>query len=203
PQFPERVDVAERARAGRPRIVCVGRVNESVKRQWLLVEAFGKIARDFPEWSLYFFGKAEKPQFLQRLEEMIAQKDLGGQVFICAPTNDVKGELLKSDVFAFPSAFEGFPLALTEAKSAGLPVVGFRDAPAVNELIRDGIDGFLADDVDDFAEKLRILMKSPELRAKFGAAGKKDCEQYAPKIVWDQWEALLRRVVEERAKRRA
>jgi glycosyltransferase involved in cell wall biosynthesis len=41
--------------------------------------------------------------------------------------------------------------------------------------IRNGVNGFLfeSENSDDLAEKLRALLSSPELRAKFGAAGRK------------------------------
>ena len=106
--------------------------------------------------------------------------------------------MLASDIVAFPSAFEGFSLALTEAQSLGLPVVGFADAPSVNELIVDGENGFLARDVDDFAQKLKTLIDSKELRRRFGANAKKSVEKYEASNVWDAWEKLLREAVEKK-----
>ena len=59
-----------------------------------------------------------------------------------------------ASVCAFPSKYEGFPLALTEAMSAGLPCVGFKSCTGVNGLIVDGENGFLVEDgICDFAKK--------------------------------------------------
>lgn len=75
----------------------------------------------------------------------------------------------ETDIFAFPSHHEGFPLALTEAMGVGIPAVGYRSCPAVNELIHDGEDGYLTDDgAAPFAEALRKLMEDADRRTAFG-----------------------------------
>jgi len=45
------------------------------------------------------------------------------------------------------------------------------------EIIEHGVNGFLADSVDDWTEYLSQLIESPELRAKIGAAGRKTIEE--------------------------
>ena len=106
--------------------------------------------------------------------------------------------LRKSDIFAFPTVYEGFGLALAEAMSVGLPCVGLKTTSAVNELIVDGINGFLTDSTpEDFAAKLKILMDDQNLRAKMGKAGHEMMKQYAPSKIWGQWESLITEVVQE------
>lgn len=85
--------------------------------------------------------------------------------------------------------------------AAGLPAIGYKSCPAVNELIIDGYNGFLCEDgIDDFAEKLKILMKDAELRKKMGQNARESMKQFAPKKIWDEWEDLINKVVEERKK---
>ena len=111
-------------------------------------------------------------------------------------SSDIHSHYVASDIFAFPSAFEGFPLAMTEAMSAGLPVVAYKDCPAVNELIENGKDGYLAENgVKPFAEGLQKLMKDRELRSRMGQQAHNAMKQYAPESIWNQWENLLRNVV--------
>lgn len=106
-----------------------------------------------------------------------------------------------AEIFVFPSAYEGMPLALTEAMAAGLPVIGYKSCPSVNELIVDGVNGFLCEDgIDDFAEKLKILMQDAELRKKMGQNARESMKQFAPKKIWDEWEDLINKVVEESKK---
>lgn len=121
-------------------------------------------------------------------------------VFTGSITN-VMERLRKADIFAFPSAYEGMPLALTEAMAAGLPAIGYKSCPSVNELIVDGVNGFLCEDgIDDFAEKLKILMQDAVLRKKMGQNARESMKQFAPEKIWDEWEDLINKVVEESKK---
>lgn len=74
----------------------------------------------------------------------------------------------------------------------GLPSIGYRSCNAVNELIKHGENGFLCEDgIDDFAEKLEILIKSQELRIQMRAKAHEDMKAYAPNKIWDMWETLI------------
>jgi hypothetical protein len=57
--------------------------------------------------------------------------------------------------------------------AAGKALIGSR-VGGVAYYVRDGINGLLfeREDIDGLAEKLRILLASPELRKKFGKAGR-------------------------------
>ena len=128
---------------------------------------------------------------------MISHYKLSEQAFFRGATDNVLDVYNKAAIFAFPSAFEGFPLALTEAMSAGLPAVGCKSCPAVNELIKDGENGFLCENgVDAFAQALEKLMSDEELREKMGQAAKEDMKQYAPDKIWDMWEKLIEQVAQ-------
>jgi glycosyltransferase involved in cell wall biosynthesis len=61
-------------------------------------------------------------------------------------------------VLVFPSLWESFGLVMLEAMACGVPVVAFRSG-GPQEVIRDGIDGFLIDLGDDvtFAERIKRL----------------------------------------------
>ena len=83
-------------------------------------------------------------------------------------------------------------MALAEGMSVGLPSVGYKNCPAVNELIKNEKTGILCDDgVDSFAEALEKLINDKALRVEMGNAAKKDMEQYAPEKIWDKWESLI------------
>ncbi len=83
-------------------------------------------------------------------------------------------------------------MSLAEGMSMGLPAVGYRNCGGVNELIHDGVDGFLCEDgVEDFADKLRRLMADRDLRIRMGEKAREAMKAYAPDTIWDTWERLL------------
>jgi len=57
----------------------------------------------------------------------------------------------------------------------GIPTV-CSPVGANTEIIRDGVNGFLADDEDQWVEKLTLLLRSPELRNRIGLAGRATVE---------------------------
>ena len=106
--------------------------------------------------------------------------------------HNVLERLRYSDIFVLPSESEGFSLALTEAMSVGLPVVGYKNCSSVNALIVNGKNGFLCEDgIDDLAEKLSVLMQNKNLRVRFGVNSHEMMKEYAPKKIWDKWENLI------------
>ncbi len=76
----------------------------------------------------------------------------------------------------------------------GIPAVGYRSCPAVNEIIVSGENGILCEDgVDPLSQALGRLMDDRMLRRTYGEAARSMAEKYHAEKVWEQWEGLLRR----------
>jgi glycosyltransferase involved in cell wall biosynthesis len=77
------------------------------------------------------------------------------------------------DVFALPSAKEGFGLVFIEAMAARKPVVAAR-AGGTGEVVLDGETGALVDyaNVRELADQLIALLNDGERRRRMGAAGR-------------------------------
>lgn len=177
-------------------ITNVGRITGRTKRQHLLVEAFASLAKDFPDWQVNLWGDTYDKTYVTTLKGIIKKQGLEGRVHLRGTTKDMASVWKETDIFAFPSHHEGFPLALTEAMGVGIPAVGYRSCPAVNELIHDGEDGYLTDDgASPFAEALRKLMEDADRRTAFGKRAKENMKPFAPEVVWDEWDQLIREVL--------
>lgn len=186
------------------KIITVGRITKEQKRQYLLLQAYNKIRKENKEWTIEVVGgtwSQTDENYKKMLIKYTEDNDFKEKVNFTGSIINVSEKLQEADIFAFPSAYEGFGLALTEAMAVGLPAIGYKSCPAVNELIIDGYNGFLCEDgIDDFAEKLKILMQDAELRKKMGQNARESMKQFAPKKIWDEWEDLINKVVEESKK---
>lgn len=177
-------------------ITNVGRITGRTKRQHLLVEAFAGLAKDFPDWQVNLWGDTYDKAYVTTLKGIIKKQGLEGRVHLRGTTRDMASVWKETDIFAFPSHHEGFGMALAEAMGVGIPAVGYRSCPAVNELIHDGEDGYLTDDgATPFAEALRKLMEDGDRRAAFGKRAKENMKPFAPDVVWDEWDRLIREVL--------
>lgn len=179
------------------RIVNVARLTKKQKRQELLIKAFARIAGKYPKWIVELYGE-DPSGYKQELQSLVRDFHLERRVLFKGTTHEVSRVLKKADIFAFPSAYEGFPNALGEAMAAGLPVVACADCTSCAVLITNGVDGLLAkSDADSFSEALEILMKDQNKRLAMGMAAHESMKQFAPENVWGQWESLLAEVTAE------
>ena len=107
------------------------------------------------------------------LRERVARGDLAGRVIMTGRVDNVEDYLRASDVFAFPSVFEGLGLSLIEAQACGLACVASRTGGIV-DVVEDGKTGLLVSpgQVDELAAALRDLLTDEARRTALGTAGR-------------------------------
>ena len=69
--------------------------------------------------------------------------------------------LYQSDLFLQGSFFEGFPNSLLEAGACGIPIVAYNCPGGTNEIIQEGINGFLVDNEAneiEFSNKIKYAL---------------------------------------------
>ena len=145
-------------------VLMVGRLISS-KNQDRLIRIFLDINE--PGWQLVLVGYDHlKQQHSERLAAMISENNAQERVILAGKQVDVGKFYLESKIFAFTSSSEGFPNAIGEAMSGGLPVVAYDCVAGPSEMIRDGYNGYLIPMFDDklFARKLGELMRDEARR---------------------------------------
>lgn len=178
------------------KIICVGNISGR-KQQLMLVKAFLPLMKDFPNWSVDFWGD-DSSFYAKKMKEYVEHKHIGNAIHICGKTDRIDDVYADADIFCMPSRDEGFPLALTEAMAAGLPAVGFNDSTGVNDIIENEINGYLvARSTLDLSKALKKLMQNSQLREEMGTHGIRSMQQYEPNRIWNQWEDVIAEVAEK------
>ncbi|MEM9656669.1 MAG: glycosyltransferase family 4 protein, partial [Actinomycetota bacterium] len=158
-------------RPGPINLIFVGRVVE-LKGMAVLLDALAAVRADHPDTTLTVVGDGPDRD---RFEKAAAAAGLAEAVdFVGAKSQAEVAELLGSaDIFTLPSFAEGVPVVLMEAMAAGLPVVTTM-VGGIAELVDHEVNGFLLRPGDPVAltEALSTLAADPELRARFGTAGR-------------------------------
>ena len=90
------------------------------KNHSYLIEVFASIKKNQPNAKLLLIGLGP---LYGEMKEKVASLGLTEDVLFLGYRTDVKDLLMAMDVFLFPSLFEGFPVALVEAQSLGLPCI--------------------------------------------------------------------------------
>ena len=155
-----------------------------------LIEAFAPVAAAHPDWQLHIYGQGHRAGALQKL---VADLDLSDQVQLKGQTDHIEDVLEAGSVFALSSFHEGFPMALVEAMSKGLPVVSFDCPTGPADMIADGRDGFLVPDGDipAFSGALERLVADTELRRGMGSAALASSRRYEVGSIVEQWDQLF------------
>lgn len=98
--------------------------------------------------------------------------------------------------FFNPIRYTSLGLAVIEAMMLGVPLVGLATTEMVT-VIRNGENGFIHTDVDYLIEKMKLLLKDPELAAHIGSEGRKTVmERFNIDRFINDWTTLFYQVIQ-------
>jgi glycosyltransferase involved in cell wall biosynthesis len=166
----------------RPLLMAIGRLTEQ-KGYPDLLAAFVTVRRHYPDAILLIIGQGEtRPALLARIEAL----ELANSVHLLGQRDDVPALLAAADLFVSASHWEGMPVALLEAMSAGLPVV----ATAVGDVpsVVTTATGVLVPPRQPaaLAQAITTLLDDPGQRSALGKAGRQRVERHYNAAVWAQ-----------------
>lgn len=168
-------------------LLMIGRFIKS-KNQDKLIEMFINI--NLSGWKLVLVGYDHlKQNNHERLKKIILQNKAEDRIIIAGKQTDVDVFYNSSKIFAFTSGSEGFPNVIGEAMSAGLPVIAFDCVAGPSDLIINNHNGFLIPlhDYTQFQEKMEMLMRSEELRSRFGENARKDIVRFSVSSIGEKY----------------
>lgn len=159
-------------------ILHVGRIGTYQKATEIILEAFIKIARDFPSWKLILIGTMED-SFSDYFNNLLKKnEDIQNKIQYLGFVKSKKSlyeYYKKAKILAIPSRFESFGLVATEAGLFGDVILG-SDIPSIRDITNDGKFAYLCpiDDNERFIKTLRYMLshedelkEMSELSARF------------------------------------
>lgn len=137
-------------------ILCIGRL-EKQKAFHYAIKAFAKISLLFPLLRLKIVGVGSLEKELRKLSEDL---NITEKIDFEGFQKNVIPYYLYAKATILTSLYEGFPNVLTESIALGTPVVAFDCPSGPKEIIEDGINGYLAEylNEEDFIEKLKKVL---------------------------------------------
>lgn len=133
-----------------PVIGHVGRLI-GVKNHRFLIDVFREVIQKNPEAKLLLVGGGELEKELRAYAQ---EKGIGEQVIFVGIRSDVNRLMQAMDVFVFPSLYEGLPVTLVEAQTAGLPCVISDRIPKDSILVEELVDMMrLSDSPEKWADR--------------------------------------------------
>jgi glycosyltransferase involved in cell wall biosynthesis len=176
-------------------VLFVGRITWQ-KAPDLLLAAWAEVRRIYPEASLHLVGQGDMQDSLQM---MTKKQGMLENVIFHGYTNHITDYYEGADIFVLPSRYEGFPSALIEAMSYGLPVIVSR-VSGTDDAVKDNENGLLMppDDLPGLITRLNLLLSNPELRVRLGAAARMTIlENYGMEKVGKRYISLYTQILKQ------
>lgn len=172
-------------------LVSVGRLSKEKGFDDLL-RLFKKISSKHPDWKLSIVGDGmERNDLLELANEL----KLGDKVVFHGYQNKeyINEILLDSSIYVMTSHTESFGLVLIEAMSFGVPALAYTSAQGANEIIDDGINGYLIDNrnEEEMEHKIDLLIENEKLRKKMGKEARLRSKDFSREVISLSWGKLI------------
>jgi starch synthase len=153
----------------------------------LLLQAWSALqAKDAELW----IAGPITPVAATNIQEMSQVKMLGK-----LPNAELASIMAVSDVFVFPSYFEGFGLVLLEAMAAGLPALTTA-ATAGPDIVTQDHDGWITDagDLDQLVNAMQFCLQNRDKIAQMGINARETAERFSWDAYGDRWQKILEKI---------
>lgn len=130
------------------------------------------------------FGKIDKENPAHIDEKELKSLLIPGLIFWHGHSNNIKINLIDSNIYCLPSYREGLPKSTIEAMAIGRPILT-TTSPGCDDTVEDGLNGYKvkAGDIKGLSKKLQELIENKELRIQMG---KKSREIYEKNFTLDK-----------------
>jgi len=151
-----------------------------------LIQAYARLPRRLQTENGLIIVCDGDPPIMTRLNDLVDRVNAKGEVKLLSftdpdsPMTDSKLAFLykNASLFVFPSLYEGFGLPALEAMSLGVPVAT-SNVSSIAEVIGDAAVLFDPRNVEDIAQKIRLVLSDSKLRAKLVTAGRSRVNQFS------------------------
>ena len=175
-------------------VVTCGRLEEQ-KNHIMLLKAFKNIIKSYSDAKLLIYGEGT---LKSKLENYLYKNGIQENILFKGVNNKVQEALSEADIFVLSSDYEGMPNALLEAMAMGIPCIS-TDCPCGGPkmIMKNGENGVLVPvgDGEMMENAIIRLFKDDNLKNSLGDAAKKQAKEFAPDIVYKQWESYVLKIV--------
>ncbi len=133
------------------------------------------------------------------LEKRVEESGLSRNFYFTGEVSreEVMEYLNQADIFALPSVDEAFGISILEAMLKNVPVVAMNHS-GVSDIVKNGVNGYLADDLPEFSSYLRTLIENPYQRISFAQEASKGLSNYDWNRIYEQTFRVYSKVIYEK-----
>lgn len=175
-------------------ISLVARLDNTQKRQDVMLKAMAILKQKYPDYKLLLYGEGPDENSLKEMTKSLGISDV---VVFKGNVENVTSEVVKSQFSVLTSDFEGIPNAVIEGMSMGLTVISTDTSPGgARFLINDAVNGRIVPrgDFESIASTISYYIEHPEEADILSENAKKVTEALAPNKIKEQWINVIKEV---------
>lgn len=172
------------------RIVTAGRFNKQ-KNMPLLINAFSKIVKEYPDYSLVVYGDGA---LKEKYKTLVNSLNINDKVHFPGYVSKVSEQMKNAAMFVLPSDYEGISNALIEAMATGIPCIATDSLGGGSRmLIRDHENGLLIprNDTERMYNAMKEYIEHPELAMLCGRQASNIPKDFSTQKIYSMWEKYM------------
>lgn len=174
-------------------IITLGRLAPQ-KNQRMMIEAFSKVANEYPDYKMIIYGEGPLRDELESLTKALG---LENRVSFPGFVSDIIEIMRHASLFVMTSDHEGMPNALQEAMAMRLPCISTDcGGGGARELIQDGINGILLkrNDLEGLVKGLQSVLSDDSYASFLASMACKIRNEYTPDLIHERWENFFEKI---------
>lgn len=190
---PEQYYQSDYYQADSKKIISVGRLSYP-KNFSCLIDIAKVVLERHTDWCWDIFGEGEERE---QLQQKIDDYGISERVKLRGQVSDLLQRYREYSFVVMTSRYEGFPMSLLEAAANRLPMVSFDIKTGPNEIIRDGVNGYLLNknDVTEMTERICDLIENKNIRINMSNKAHEAMAAFDITRITDQWRSLFDNVM--------
>lgn len=178
------------------KIVAAGRLESwNTKGFDILIRAWGKISKKYPEWRVEIVGKTT-PDSLLFLKKISIDYGCSDSISFLGFRTDIEYIYREAAIFILSSRREGLPMVLLEAMRQGCACIATDNLGRTAEIIQNPSQGLIcrSEDIEDMASSLSKMIEDENYRRMVSKGGMERIAYYSiPRIV-TLWIDLIQKI---------
>lgn len=180
------------------KIISVGRF-DPVKGYEMLAEVAKIVLSKHTDWEWHIYG-AGNNEYKEKIKKIIKEYHLKDRLILKEPLASIYEKYSEYSFLILTSYYEGLPMVLLEAKACGLPIISFSCPTGPDEIISDGINGYLVPcyDISMMISKIEELINDRDKIHEFSQNSSVNIDKFQKTKILSQWEQLFNNIIGER-----
>lgn len=180
-------------------ILCVGRFYDDIKRIDRMFLTFKEVLKEKSDAKLWLVGDYDLEAHLpslkgKTLKEFIESLDIPKESYkFCGEQKDnILDYYKKASLLLMTSESEGFPLAVLESITCGLPIV-IGKITGLDELVENNVNGYVhnQDDYKSMAKSILNILNDKKMAKSLSEESNKKAEKYTKEEVLKKYKELF------------